>query len=399
MSTSWKLRQSGDSSLNKLVEKYTVWDDYVWDQQLIPFDVQASLAHATMLESIWIITHQELNIVWLWLNQILELRKKGEFIITQSQEDWHTAIEQYLTENCWEVGKKIHTGRSRNDQSLVMIRLFMKSALAWVIQSTQKLILTMQELSEKTKSIPMPWYTHTQKAMPTTVWIWLGSYIDSLTDGIQLIKNSFHVIDQNPLWSASWFGINNLELDRTLTSNLMWFGKTQENPLYCWLSRWLFESTVLWSLSHLMITLWRFANDMIMFTTQEFDFFALPVNFTTGSSIMPQKRNYDLFEIMRWNTKIFLWYLQQIQWVIMSIGSWYHRDLQLTKKPFVLWMELCKDTVDLLIESLPQLIIKNDKLNSAMTDDLFATDRVYELVKQGMSFRDAYQKVKEELFG
>jgi argininosuccinate lyase len=391
-----KLWQTDGNNLHPLVESFTVGDDYLFDQQLLPYDIEASLAHAEMLFKIGALDKKELQTAEKGLREILERWKQGKFKIRQSQEDGHTAIEQFLTEKYGEVGKKIHTGRSRNDQSLVMIRLFMKDNLFQIEKSSKELLKQLQKRIKETKNIPMPGYTHMQKAMPTTVAVWLDSYFLAISDFILLLKATRKMIDQNPLGSASGFGIGNFPLDRKLTTQLLHFGKTQNNPLYCGFSRGYFENIVLQTLSQIMVIFGRFASDMMLFTTQEFDYFSLPSNFTTGSSIMPQKRNYDVFEIMRGNTKVFHSYQSQIHEIISSLGSGYHRDLQLTKKPFILGTNLCKDTLKLMIEVISSIKINKSNLKKSMTEDLFVTEKVYELVKKGKSFREAYVEIKDK---
>ncbi|MBI5754747.1 argininosuccinate lyase, partial [Candidatus Peregrinibacteria bacterium] len=314
----------------------------------------------------------------------------------QNQEDGHTAIEQFLTDTYGEVGKKIHTGRSRNDQSLVMIRLYMKDQLVFIEKFVHKIAQSLHKKIAKTKNIPMPGYTHMQKAMPTTVGIWLDSYLSAIDDFLFLLQTTKKLIDQNPLGSASGFGIQNFPFDRDLTTRILKFAKTQKNPLYCGFSRGYFENIVLATLSNVMIIFGRFASDMLMFTTQEFHFFSLPDHFTTGSSLMPQKRNYDVFEIMRGNAKVFCSYHYQIQNIISSLGSGYHRDLQLTKKPFVLAIDLCVSTCEIVVEIIDHLQIHKESLHKSMTKDLYVTDEVYTLVKNGKNFRDAYLEVKEK---
>ncbi len=390
-----KIWQTGDG-LHPLVEKFTVGDDHIFDQQLLPYDIKASLAHAKMLCEIGAINREELKQVENGLNEILTLWKDGDFVVKREQEDGHTAIEQFLTEKHGEVGKKIHTGRSRNDQSLVMIRLFMKDSLAQIEKLGEELTVNLEKKAEETKDIPMPGYTHMQKAMPATVGMWLDSYLVAVKDFALLLDFTRKMIDQNPLGSASGFGIGNFPLDRESTTQSLGFGKTQENPMYCGFSRGYFENIVLQNLSGLMIVFGRFANDMITFTTQEFNFLSLPNNFTTGSSIMPQKRNYDVFEIMRGNTKVFHSYQSQIQEIISALGSGYNRDLQLTKKPFVLGMNLCVETIELFTEIVDNLEVNKEVLEKAMTPDLFVTDEVYEYVKKGKSFREAYLEVKNK---
>jgi len=383
------------SSLHPLVETYTVGDDYLMDQRLVPYDIQASLAHAEMLKSIGILTAAELLLLRQGLKEITSRWEDGRFVVHQDQEDGHTAIEQYLIENYGDVGKKIHTGRSRNDQSLVMMRLYMKDQLELIESLMSMLAASLKKRSGETESVPMPGYTHMQKAMPTTVGVWFDSFLAAITDCMFVVSAVKKIIDQNPLGSGSGFGFSNLSLDRGLTTSLLAFAKTQKNPMYCGFSRGHFENMVLLALSNIMVVFGRFANDMMLFTTSEFNYFSLPDSFTTGSSIMPQKRNYDVFEIMRGNTKVFCSYQNQIQAIISSLGSGYHRDLQLTKKPFLQAVDLCVSTCELSVVIIDKLNVHKEILEKAMTKDLFVTNDVYELVKKGKSFRDAYLEVKE----
>ena len=392
-----KLWQINNNQLHPLVEEFTVGDDYIFDQQLLPYDIHASIAHVEMLFGIGVINKKELIQAKKGLNKILSKWKKNDFIIEKNQEDGHTAIEQYLTGNYGDIGKKIHTGRSRNDQSLVMIRLFMKEKLLEIQSELQQLVVSFKKQSKKNRQTPMPGYTHMQKAMPTRVGMWLDSFVSTFEDFDLILKATLTIIDQNPLGSASGFGIENFLLDREVTTKKLNFSKTQKNSLYCGLSRGYFELIVLQTLSQPMIMAGRFANDMLLFTTQEFNFFSLPKEFTTGSSIMPQKRNYDIFEIMRGNAKVFISYQNEIQNIVSSIGSGYQRDLQLTKKPLVNGINLCLITIKLLSEIIDSLQVNKDKLKKAMTKDLYVTNKVYELVKKGKSFRDAYAEIKNSL--
>lgn len=389
-----KLWQTTANQLNTLVEAFTVGDDHLLDLELLPYDLQASLAHAQMLHKIGLLDQNELQTVEKGLAEILEKWQNKDFRIEKKQEDGHTAIEHYLTQHYGEIGQKIHTGRSRNDQSLVMIRLFMKAKLVEINAKTDLLARSFQTASQKYQQVEMPGYTHLQKAMPTTVGVWLDSFAAALADFEVLLKSVLKIIDQNPLGSASGFGIQNLELDREFTTRQLGFAKTQANPLYCGLARGYFEAIVLQTLSQPMFIAARFAHDMLLFTTQEFNFFALPAEYTTGSSIMPQKRNYDIFEIMRANAKVFQSYQNQVQNIISAIGSGYQRDLQLTKKPLIEGVKLCLNTIGLLVELIPALQVNEAQLKKAMTADLYVTNEVYELVKQGKPFRAAYFEVK-----
>lgn len=394
-----KLWQGSGGGLHPLVEAYTVGEDYRFDgEYLLPYDLKASEAHATMLQKIGVLNAKELETLKKALKEIGDLWKKGEFKVTRSQEDGHTAIEQYITEKYGEVGKKIHTGRSRNDQSMTMIRLYSLERLREVREMVLALAAAAEARVPELKSVPMPGYTHMQRAMPTNVGTWLGSFASGWTDSAHVLDGAIRVLDQNPLGSAAGFGINGLQLDRDETSKLMGLARTQSNPMYCGLSRGMFENVALQAMSFPMVLSSRFATDMMMFTQQETQFLALPDNFVTGSSIMPQKKNYDLFEIMRANGKVFGSLQMQIQETIIGLGSGYHRDLQCTKKAFIEACDLCTSTLRLLQEAIPALMVKEEKLTGAMTEDLFVTDEVYKLVAAGKPFREAYGEAKEAFF-
>merc|ERR1719382_1853670 len=355
---------------------------------MLPFDIQASTAHAEGLHNVGVITKDEVATLRKALAEIDELWRKGEFKVTREQEDGHTAIEQYITEKYGEVGKKIHTGRSRNDQSMTMIRLYALDKARHVRKLVDQLSAAVETKAALHKDIPMPGYTHMQRAMPTNVGMWLGAFGCGWRDSAHMLSAAISVLDQNPLGSAAGFGINGLKLDRAATAKEMGFAKVQENPMYCGLSRGMFENVTLQAMSLSFVLSSRFATDMMMFTQQETGFFALPDSFVTGSSIMPQKKNYDLFEIMRANGKVFGSLQQQVQETIIGLGGGYHRDLQCTKKAFVEACELCSSTLELLIEAIPQLIVKEENLKGAMSEELFVTDKAYEKVAAGKPFRE-----------
>mmetsp|Transcript_61912 Transcript_61912/g.110060 ORF Transcript_61912/g.110060 Transcript_61912/m.110060 type:complete len:417 (+) Transcript_61912:72-1322(+) len=391
---------SGGGGLNPLVEAYTVGEDYKIDGEfLLRYDLQASEAHATMLQKIGVLTSDELATLKEALKEIGELWEKGQFQVTRSQEDGHTAIEQYITEKFGEVGKKIHTGRSRNDQSMTMIRLYTLAQLREVQQLSSSLAsAAMKRAAADFKDLPMPGYTHMQRAMPTTVGKWLTSFASGWQDSEKLLEGALAVLNQNPLGSAAGFGINNLKLDRDETTKLMGFARTQSSEMYCGLSRGMFENVALQAMSLPMILCSRFATDMMMFTQQESSFLALPDAFVTGSSIMPQKKNYDLFEIMRANGKVFGSLQMQIQETIVGLGSGYHRDLQCTKKAFVEACGIVTSTLRLMQDVVPALQAREQNLRNAMTEDLFVTDEVYKLVAAGKPFREAYSEAKADFF-
>src|SRR3989344_591123 len=305
-------RKTGTKT-NQVVEDYTVGVDYLLDLELLPYDIKGTMAHAKMLQKIKILNSKELSILLSGLNKILSLYKAGKFKIDKSQEDGHTAIEAYLTENYGDVGKKVHTGRSRNDQSLTMTRLFSKEKLSEIRKEAEDLVKALDQKIKKQGKIKMPGYTHMQRAMPSSIAMWLGSYRDSLVDDLIILDAVSKVIDQNPLGSAAGYGENILGLDRKFTTHKLGFKKVQENPMYCAMSRGKFENMVLQALSSLMFDIGKISNDLLLFTTKEFDFFTLPDSFKTGSSIMPQKKNYDVLELIRGNIAIFNGYQHQIE--------------------------------------------------------------------------------------
>ena len=290
---------------NEQVEDYTVGVDYLLDLELLPYDVAGTMAHAKMLRKIKILNDKELATLLVGLNKILSLWKAGKFKIDKSQEDSSTAIEMYLTENYGDVGKKVHTGRSRNDQVLVTARLFSNEKVLELKKEIESLIKTLEVQIKKQGKIKMPGYTHMQRAMPSSVGMWLGSYHDSLEDDVIVLEAVMKVIDQNPLGSAAGYGENTLGLDRKFTTRELNFKRVQENPMYCAFSRGKFENMILQALGSAMFDLGKIASDLLLFTTREFDFFTLPDSFKTGSSIMPQKKNYDVLELIRGNVAIF----------------------------------------------------------------------------------------------
>ncbi len=316
--------KKGAMEINKAVENYTVGIDYLLDFDLLPYDIKGTIAHAKMLHKIKILNSKELATLLKGLNEILSLWEKGKFKISKSQEDGHTAIEAYLTEKYGDVGKKVHTGRSRNDQSLTMLRLFIKENLLQVKKETENTLKELDIQTKKIGKIKMPGYTHMQRAMPSSVGMWLGSFYHSLKDDLIILDSTLKVIDQNPLGSAAGYGENVLGLDRKFTTQELGLKKVQENPMYCALSRGKFENITLQALSNIAFTLGKMASDLLMFTTREFDFFALPDSFKTGSSLMPQKKNYDVLELVRGNVSMINGYRDQVEGITKNLPSGYN---------------------------------------------------------------------------
>lgn len=330
------------------------------------------------------------------LAEILDLWKNGKFHISQEQEDCHAAIEQYLTEKYGSAGQKIHTGRSRNDQSLVMIRLYEIAQLKNITKLCKELVETWSKWIKKNGKTPMPGYTHMQKAMPTTVGAWQESYKNALEDAGGLVEAVIELLDQSPLGSGSGYGIP-LDIDRKATAHELGFKKVQSNPIYCQLSRGLFEAQTLNAAVFIMTALSRWASDLLLFTTSEFGYFSLSAEFCTGSSIMPQKKNYDVFEIMRANLTVVQAAQFEVQQISGRLYSGYHRDLQLVKPPLVRGISVTLDTLETALVLAPQLQLNKEKLAASMTSELFATTKVYSNVKKGVAFRTAYDNVKRSI--
>jgi argininosuccinate lyase len=390
-----KLWEKGQK-LNKEIEKFTVGNDYVLDLNLVYYDCQASISHVKMLEKIRIIKHSEAGKLVKGLKEIIFLNKKNKFKILPQQEDCHTAIEEFLTKKIGNVGKKIHTGRSRNDQVLVATRLYMLDQLKNISQGIVSLEKVFLDLAKKYEFLPLPGYTHTRRAMPSSVGHWGASFLEELIDDHELLAAAFRLCNKNPLGAAAGFGIS-FPLDRKLTAKLLGFNSVQMNSLYCVSSRGKIESVALSVLTKIMMTLARLSNDMILYTSEEFNFFKLPDEFTTGSSIMPHKKNPDVFEIMRGNAHLVAGFRNQIENICFNLISGYNRDTQLTKEPLMKSMELAEKNLKVCC-----LVMKNIKPNlktllNSFGPEFFTVSEINKLVKKGVPFREAYADVKQNL--
>ena len=391
-----KLWQGKTTKLHPLVEKYTVGNDYELDKRLLPYDIEASIAHGRALVKLKILTPTEFNKLKKGLEEILKLHKAGKFVITQSDEDCHTAIENYLVAKLGPLGKKIHTCRSRNDQVLVATRLYTRHKLKQIsieLIKTQKVFLQM---AKKYEFVPMPGYTHTRRAMPSSVGHWAAAYVEELINDHMLLETAYRLNDQNPLGAAAGFGVN-MPLDRKLTTKLLGFERLQVNTLYAVNSRGSTESYILSVLTKVVMTLGRLSTEMIWFTTPEFGFFKLPDEFTTGSSIMPQKKNPDIFEILRSNVNVIVALQTQVKDISKNLISGYNRDTQLTKEPLIKGMGIARRSLEVAALVMSQMKPDIPKLMRSLEPEFFAVHETNRLVKEGMTFRDAYQHVKEHL--
>ncbi|MCK5735243.1 MAG: argininosuccinate lyase, partial [Spirochaetaceae bacterium] len=320
--------------LDALMEEFTVGDDYILDKRLIPSDVLGSMAHAVMLRDIGLLESSEEASLHKGLLVILEEHEKGEFLIQKSDEDGHTAIENRLVLLAGDAGKRIHLGRSRNDQVLTVTRIWMRQYLMNLVSAGAVLVSELLNFAEKNKNVPMPGRTHMQPAMPSSVGLWAGGFAEQLLDDVKGAASLFPRFDQCPLGSAAGYGTS-LPLDREKTAELLGFSRVQVNTAYCGLSRGKFESTLLDALDQIALTLSKMAQDLILFSMPEFGWFTLPQELCTGSSIMPQKRNPDGLELMRAKSASVGAWAQQVKAVIRSLPSGYNRDYQDTKGPLM----------------------------------------------------------------
>lgn len=382
--------------LDTFIEFFETKDDLLVDQKLLKFDVYGSIAHAKMLEKISILSKQELTKIIVGLLEILNLAEENKFELQSGDEDIHTKIENFLTENYGEVGKKIHTGRSRNDQVLTDLQLFTKEKLIYIWSELLDALESFYAFAHKYEFVPMPGYTHAQKAMPSSVGMWASSFIESLLDDLSLLENVYILNDKSPLGSAAGYGVP-LNLDRDYTAKLLGFKAVQINSLYCQNSRGKNEAIIIAVLVSILSTINKFATDILFFTSSEFDYFSVSKKLCSGSSIMPQKKNVDIAELLRSKANIALGNYVQMVSVSSNLPSGYNRDLQDSKKPLIESFDITQNSlkaVNILINNIKPNI---EKLKQALTPDIFATHLALDLVAKGKSFREAYQIAAEGL--
>lgn len=382
-------------SLNKSVEKFTVGDDYIVDQKLVKYDCLASIAHVKMLNKIGILNSDECDKLIKALGEIIELDSKGAFVINQEDEDCHTAIENYLTKKLGDIGKKIHTARSRNDQILTALRLYYKDEIKSVVQLVESLVKSLVLFKGKYGSIELPGYTHMRKAMPSSVGLWADAFIESMSDNKTLMLNVYELVNKSPLGTGAGYGLP-IEVDKKLSAELLGFSKIHNNPLYAQNSRGKFESTILHGLSQIMLDLNRIAMDLLLFSMSELGYVILPDELCTGSSIMPHKKNPDVLELIRAKYHQILAYEFEVKSIIANLISGYNRDLQLTKKPIINGFEITKDALDMVAIVLENLYVNSKECKKAMTEELYATEKAYKLIKKGIPFRDAYKEISKD---
>ena len=381
-----------DTKVNSEIERFTIGKDREMDMYLAKYDVIGSMAHITMLESIGLLTPKELTTLLLGLKEIYKEIESGHFIIDENVEDIHSQVELVLTDKLGDMGKKIHSGRSRNDQVLLDLKLFSRAKIHEIATETHLLFNTLLTQSEQYKSILMPGYTHLQIAMPSSFGLWFGAYAESLVDDMQLLLAAFKVCNRNPLGSAAGYG-SSFPLNRQKTTDLLGFDSMNYNVVYAQMGRGKMERTVSTALASIANTIAKLAFDSCLFTSQNFGFIKLADEFTTGSSIMPHKKNPDVFELTRAKCNKIQGIPQQINLITNNLPSGYFRDLQIIKELFI-------PMFDELIECIrmTRYIIEKVEINTHILDDkkyqaIFSVEEVNKQVLSGIPFRDAYKNI------
>ena len=389
-----KIWNQSSKDKNTAIDVFLSSEDIVLDQELFLYDIEASIAHAHELENINILTKSETKKVIVSLKKLAKLFLAKKFKLTSKYEDCHTAIEYYLTRELGSVGKKIHTGRSRNDQVMVAMRLYGRSKLDEIQSLNLKIAQSFFDKAEKHSSDPMPGYTHLQRAMPSTWGLWFGAFAESFLDNADLLSSTQTWMNINPLGSAAGYGVN-LPIKRDISTKELNFKRKQLNTLYVQNSRGKFELELISALKQPMLDVRKFSWDMSIFLAQEFSLLSIASKYSTGSSIMPNKSNPDVIEIMRANYAVMAGHYSELENLI-SLPSGYHRDLQLTKRSLIHSIHCVTKTLGLLPDLIKSIKVDVKRSNEFIDQDMLMTDQTYELVQSGLPFREAYIKVKSQ---
>lgn len=390
-----KLWQKATGSKQE-VEQFTIGRDPEFDIILAPFDVLGSMAHAHMLTKIGLLTVEENEILQKGLKEIYFEIEQGKFSISPGVEDVHSQVEFLLTARYGEVGKKLHSGRSRNDQVLVDLKLYYRAAIREIVEESQTLFDLLVELSAKHKNDLMPGYTHTQLAMPSSFGLWFGSFAEGLTEDLGLLKVAFDLSNKNPLGSAAGYG-SSFPLDRTMTTELLGFADMHHNVINAQNSRGKTERTLAFAMSGIAATLNRLATDVCLFMNQHFAFVSFPDDLTTGSSIMPHKKNPDVFELIRSKTNQIQGLSTTVSYLLTNMSTGYHRDLQLLKEEIFPGIEKLKSCLAMTTFMLKSIKVRQNILQDPFYKHVFSVEVVNELVLKGVPFRDAYKQVGLEI--
>jgi len=390
-----KLWQKDIQSLQS-VEKFTVGNDRELDIYLAPFDVLGSLAHVKMLESIGLLSKDELDKLELELKNIYHLIQKGNFKLDDGVEDIHSQVEWMLTQKLGDVGKKIHSARSRNDQVLVDLKLFLRSEIEKLVSSTKAFFDLLIQQSEKHKNDLLPGYTHLQLAMPSSFGLWFGAYAESLVDDLITLQAAFEVVNKNPLGSAAGYG-SSFPINRKMTTDLLGFDDLNYNVVYAQMGRGKTERIVASALANIAATLSKLSMDACLYLNQNFSFISFPEELTTGSSIMPHKKNPDVFELIRSHSNRIQALPNEIMLMTTNLPSGYHRDLQLIKEHIIPAFKNLESCIEMSGLMIANMVVKKDLLLNKQYQYLFSVEEVNKLVLQGVPFRDAYKQIGNDI--
>lgn len=378
------------------VDTFTVGKDREMDLYLAKYDVLGSMAHITMLESIGLLTKEELNVLLKELKAIYAIADSGRFVIEEGVEDVHSQVELMLTRRLGDTGKKIHSGRSRNDQVLLDLKLFTRAQIRELVTLTSDLFGVLISQSNRYKEVLLPGYTHLQVAMPSSFGLWFGAYAESLADDLQLMQAAYKICNRNPLGSAAGYG-SSFPLNRQLTTDLLGFDSLDYNVVYAQMGRGKMERTVAFAMAGIAATLSKLAFDACLFNSQNFGFIKLPDQFTTGSSIMPHKKNPDVFELTRAKCNKIQGLPQQITLISNNLPSGYFRDLQIIKEVFLPSFDELKDCLRMVTHMMREVKVNEQILGDDKYALLFSVEEVNRLVLEGVPFRDAYKRVGLEI--
>ncbi|WP_270089406.1 argininosuccinate lyase [Sphingobacterium sp. SYP-B4668] len=378
--------------VDSFVESFTVGNDRVMDLQLAAADVLGSLAHTKMLNSISLLSDEDLEVVQMELKNIYSEVMNGQFQIEDSVEDVHSQVEMMLTQRVGDAGKKIHSGRSRNDQVLVDLKLYFRSEIQSIFRNTEELFYTLTGLSNRYQHILIPGYTHLQIAMPSSFGLWFGAYAESLVDDLELLKAAWNVCNKNPLGSAAGYG-SSFPLNRTMTTRLLGFEDLNYNVVYAQMGRGKTERILAQAMSSIAATLAKFAMDVTLYINQNFGFISFPAHLTTGSSIMPHKKNPDVFELIRSRCNKIQALPNEIALMTTNLPSGYHRDLQLLKENLFPAFKSLNECLEIAAYMLNNITVKDNVLDDPKYDYLFSVEVVNNEVLQGVPFREAYKNI------
>jgi argininosuccinate lyase len=382
--------------VNELIQKYTVGRDREMDLMLAKYDVQGSLAHITMLQSIGLLEKDELKKLSDALKDLLKVIERGEFVIEDGVEDVHSQVELMLTRQLGDMGKKIHSGRSRNDQVLVDLKLFTRDRLRGIVGAVKGLFDILIKQSEKYRNVLLPGYTHLQIAMPSSFGLWFGAYAEALTDDMLLLRAAFDQANRNSLGSAAGYG-SSFPLNRQMTTDLLGFESMNYNVVYAQMTRGKMERNVAYALASVAATISRLAFDACLYNSQNFGFIKLPDDCTTGSSIMPHKKNPDVFELTRAKCNRLQAIPQEITLMTNNLPSGYFRDMQLVKEVFLPAFQELEEIITMTSYMLDHIKVREDILSDPKYDAIFSVEEVNRLAREGMPFREAYRKVGAEI--